>query len=106
MVREKSVQELQQMIESKEDFQLIDVREAYEYDIVNLEGLLIPLAEVPENIDKIDRDKTVIIHCRSGARSASAVEFLEREHGFKNLFNLKGGVVAYANEIDSSLSVY
>ena len=106
MVKEITVQELHQMMESKEDFQLIDVREPYEFDIVNLQGVLIPLADIPQSVDKIDKSKKVVVHCRSGARSASAIEFLEREHGFSNLYNLKGGVVAWASEIDTSLPVY
>lgn len=105
-VKEKTVQELQEMITNDEDFQLIDVREEFEFEIVNLKGTLIPLSEVPDKVDEIDRSKTVVFHCKSGVRSAQAILFLEQEFGFTNLYNLKGGVLAYADEIDHSLPKY
>lgn len=106
MIKEKTVQELKAMIDNGEDFQLIDVREPHEHDICHINGLLIPMNDVPENIDKISRDKPVIIHCRSGARSGRIVEYLQSAHNFNNLFNLKGGILAWANEIDTTLTKY
>lgn len=105
-VKEITVSELKQLADSHSDYQLIDVREPYEYDIVNLGGELIPLKTVEESIDKIRSDKKVVVHCRSGARSAKAIETLERKFGFSNLYNLKGGVLAWADEIDKSLPKY
>jgi adenylyltransferase/sulfurtransferase len=105
MVKEITVVELDVLRKSNEDFQLIDVREAYEYDISNLDGELIPLSIVLDNIDKINSDKKVIIHCRSGARSANAIIELEK-HGFTNLYNLKGGILAWADEIDNDMAKY
>lgn len=105
MVKETTVVELDALRKSKEDFQLIDVREAYEYDISNLDGELIPLSTVLDNIDKISSDKKVVIHCRSGARSANAIIELEK-HGFTNLYNLKGGILAWADEIDNDMAKY
>ncbi|MDX2001206.1 MAG: rhodanese-like domain-containing protein [Chitinophagales bacterium] len=102
-MKEITVQELKQLQDSKADFQLIDVREEHEYDMANLGGELIPLATVPQAVDRIARDKQVIIHCRSGMRSANAIKLLEEQYGFDNLYNLKGGIMAYANEIDPSL---
>ena len=93
-------------MDEKADFQLIDVREPHEYDIVALDGELIPLGDILQNANKIQKDKQVIIHCRSGARSATAIRELEANFGFENLYNLKGGVKAYAEEIDTSLPVY
>lgn len=104
-IKEISVQELKIKIEQGEDFQLIDVREQHEYDFVNIGGELIPVNSVLEHLDKISRDKTVIVHCKSGVRSAKAIRALE-EKGFNNLYNLKGGIVAYAKEIDRELPVY
>ena len=66
---EKSVTELKAMLDAKEDFQLIDVREPHEYEICHLDAELIPMGEVADNIAKISKDKPVVIHCRSGARS-------------------------------------
>jgi len=106
MLREISVQELYEMQQSGEDYQLIDVREPYEAEIATLNGLLIPLGDVVDNIDKIDREKTVIIHCRSGMRSANIIEFLQEHHGFENLYNLKGGTLAWSDEIDPNLPKY
>lgn len=80
----------------KEDFQLIDVREKVEYEISNLGGELIPLKEIERNAYRILTDKKVVIHCRSGKRSAEAINLLESKFGFKNLYNLKGGILAYA----------
>ncbi|HPH88561.1 MAG TPA: molybdopterin-synthase adenylyltransferase MoeB [Chitinophagales bacterium] len=104
-VKEITVQELKQKMDAKEDFQLIDVREKHEYDFVNLGAELIPLNSVLDNVEKFSRDKQVIVHCKGGVRSAKAIQALE-EKGFTNLYNLKGGIVAYAKEVDESLPVY
>ncbi|PCJ83409.1 MAG: NADH oxidase [Flavobacteriales bacterium] len=103
---EITVQELKQKMDSKEDFQLIDVRESYEYDIANIGGELIPMAEIMSNIDKISKEKEVVVHCRSGKRSAAVCDALEREFGITNLHNLKGGILAWVDEIDNSLAKY
>ncbi len=108
-VKEISVKELKALQDQGADFQLIDVREEYEYEIANLANLgaeLIPLATVPANAERIAKDKQVIIHCRSGARSGNAVRLLESQFGYDNLYNLKGGILAYADEVDTSLAKY
>ncbi|MBS1950307.1 MAG: Sulfur carrier protein adenylyltransferase ThiF [Cytophagales bacterium] len=105
-MKEITVQELKKMMDSKADFQLIDVREPHEYDICNLGGELIPQAEIPHQADKISTTKQVVIHCRSGARSGNMVQWLEKNKGMTNLYNLKGGILAWAKEIDSSMPTY
>jgi len=105
-MKEKTVVELKQMMDSGVDFKLIDVREPHEFEICNLKGELIPMNEVPEHLDKIPKDVPVVVHCRSGARSGRIIQFLEMEHGYTNLFNLKGGILAWADEIDPSMSKY
>jgi adenylyltransferase/sulfurtransferase len=60
---------------------------------------------VLEHINDISREKKVVIHCRSGMRSASVINALERQFGFTNLYNLKGGILAWAAEIDRTVSV-
>ncbi len=105
-MKEITVQELKSKLDANETIQLIDVREPHEYDICNLNGELIPMGEILNEPEKISRDIPVIIHCRSGARSAAIVTQLEKQFGFTNLFNLKGGILAYAKEIDSSLPLY
>ncbi len=102
-MKEVTVAELKKMIDDKEDFQLIDVREPAEFSAANLKGELIPLSSVPQNADKISKTKKVIVHCRSGKRSANAITFLENNHGYDNLYNLKGGILAWKDEIDPSM---
>jgi sulfur-carrier protein adenylyltransferase/sulfurtransferase len=105
-MKEVTVQELKKLMDSKADFQLIDVREPHEYDICNLKGELIPMGEIPDNVKRISNDRQVIIHCRSGGRSGQIVQYLEKNHRFTNLYNLKGGVLAWSKEIDPSMPTY
>ncbi len=105
-VKEISVQDFKALQDSGADFQLIDVREAYEYEISNLNGELIPLNRIAEAGNKIAKDKQVIIHCRTGKRSADAIRELQQLYQFENLYNLTGGINAFAKEIDTSLPVY
>ncbi len=105
-MKEVTVQELKKLIDSKADFQLIDVREPHEFDICDLGGELIPQGDIPSSVDKISKDKQVVIHCRSGARSGNMVQWLEKNHGFTNLYNLKGGILAWAREIDPEMPQY
>ncbi len=105
-VKELTVQDLYELIEDKKDFQLVDVREPYEYEIANLGGELIPLKQVEEQVSKIASDKKVVVHCRSGKRSGQAIEQLEKKYGFTNLYNLKGGILAWADEIDDTVAKY
>jgi len=105
-MKEKTVTELKKMMDNKEDFQLIDVREPHEFEIANLSGELIPMGEVPANIDKISKDKPVVIHCRSGARSGRICDYLEQNYGYTNLYTLKEGILAWADQIDPSMPKY
>jgi adenylyltransferase/sulfurtransferase len=100
-IKEISAKDLYEMQKSNEDFQLIDVREPHEFESANLGALLIPLGSISEKSALIDKDKKVVIHCRSGARSAKAIRELEKEFGFENLYNLKGGIIGYLDEIPS-----
>ena len=100
-----TVAELKEMFDNKEDFQLIDVREEAEYENANINGLLIPLGEIPSRYEEIAKDKKVIIQCRSGVRSANALNYLEQNLGYSNLYNLEGGIIAWAREIDESLDI-
>jgi len=104
-VKEISVQELKELKDSQADFQLIDVREENEYEVAEIGGELIPMATVPDNLDKIAKDKQVVVHCRSGKRSGNIVNYLESQ-GFDNVVNLAGGILAWSDEIDSSVPKY
>jgi adenylyltransferase/sulfurtransferase len=105
-MKEITVQDLKSLMDSKADFQLIDVREPHEYDFCNLGGELIPQSEIPGNVDKISKDKQVILQCRSGGRSGNMVQWLEKNHGFTNLYNLKGGILAWSDQIDPTVPKY
>ncbi len=105
-IKEVTVFDLKKWKDESVDFQLIDVRQPYEYDIANLEGELIPQSELVQNLDKISKTRKVIIHCRSGKRSADAIRDLQNLGEFKNLYNLKGGILEYSKQIDSSISTY
>jgi adenylyltransferase/sulfurtransferase len=104
-VPEITVEELKQRLDAKEDFVLLDVREPHEYNICNLNGVLIPLNDLPRRISELDPDKEMVIHCRSGARSARAVGFLQQA-GFTKTKNLAGGILAWADRIDPNMPKY
>ena len=91
-VREITADELKEKISQGVDLQIIDVREEVEYNVKNIKGKLIPLAQIEDNIDKIETGEMVVIHCQSGARSKRAIEILQSKYGFKNLYNLKDGL--------------
>ncbi|MCC6279695.1 MAG: molybdopterin-synthase adenylyltransferase MoeB [Saprospiraceae bacterium] len=94
-IKEISAEELREWQQSGEPFQLIDVREPHEYEVSNLGGELIPLADISAQAQRLGRDRKVVLHCRSGARSAQAIRELEEKFGFDNLYNLSGGILAY-----------
>ena len=98
--------ELKKMIDKKEDFQLIDVREEYETDIASIGGELIPMGDVMDNLEKISHNKKVIFYCHSGKRSGAIVQALETYHGFSNTYNLKGGILAWADDVDPTMTKY
>jgi rhodanese-related sulfurtransferase len=104
-MKEISVQELKEKMDSGEDFQLIDVREDFEYETSNIGGVLIPLGGILIEADKVAKNKPVVVMCRSGKRSAAAIMQLEQQ-GFTNLYNLKGGILAWAEDIDPTINVY
>jgi adenylyltransferase/sulfurtransferase len=96
-MKEITPRQLREWEESGKEFQLIDVREQNEYNEVNIGAELIPLATVTANAGKIRKDVDVVVHCRSGVRSGNAIRELEKL-GYKNLYNLKGGILAVIEE--------
>ena len=84
---------------------ILDVREPHEYQICNLNGHLIPLGDLARRVHELDSSKEIIAHCRSGKRSADAVDFL-RKSGFRKILNLKGGILAWSDEVDPSVPKY
>jgi len=100
-----TVRELKRRIDAGDDVQLIDVREPYEYQIAQMGGKLIPQNDVPNRLGEIDRDREVIVHCRSGARSQRIAEFL-KQAGYANVSNVAGGILAWSEEIDPKVPKY
>lgn len=91
-----TAQELKERLENGEKINLIDVREPYEYDEDNLEGTLIPLGSLAEKLSELEdkKEEEIVVHCRSGARSANAKQYMKSQ-GFDKVRNLLGGIVAY-----------
>ena len=105
-MKEVTVQELKKMMDEKSEFQLIDVREPHEHQFTNIGGELIPMSKILDQVEKVDKNKKVIIYCRSGNRSANVVKALEQRFGFNNLYNLKGGVLDWSEKIDDHIKKY
>lgn len=105
-IKEITAKELYDLQVSGEIFQLIDVRESDEYEKVNIGADLIPLATVANNAAKISKDIKVVVHCKLGGRSANAIRELEEKFGFTNLYNLKGGIFAFIDDVQPELKKY
>ena len=105
-VKEISVQELKQLLDQKAPLQLIDVREPDEKKIADLGGELIPLGSIPQSQARISRDTPVVVYCRSGGRSLRACQYIAQHFGVSDVSNLRGGILAWADSIDPSLTRY
>ncbi len=102
-----SVQELKNCLDNQEDILIIDVRELYEHEICHLpQAVLIPMNEIPDNLDLIPTNKKTVVYCHHGMRSANVINFLEKKINHTQLYNLIGGIDAWANEIDREMEVY
>jgi adenylyltransferase/sulfurtransferase len=98
--------ELKKRIDAGEDLQIVDVREPNEYQINRIPGsVLIPLGELPRRYQELDPDREMVLHCKMGGRSAKAQDFL-RTVGFNRTKNLKGGVLAWVDQVDPSQPKY
>ena len=100
-----TVEEFKKKLDAKADIFVLDVREPHEYQICNLKGYLIPVGDLPKRVNELDSSREIIAHCRSGVRSAKAVNFLRRS-GFKKVYNLTGGILAWADKIDPTMPKY
>lgn len=105
-VRNISPKDLNQKLVSGEKISLIDVREEHERDICSIGGELIPKDTVGENLDRIPREGTVVVYCRSGGRSRAVVQALQDHFGFTNLWNLEGGILRWSDDVDTSITKY
>jgi adenylyltransferase/sulfurtransferase len=104
-VPEIQVEELKRRLDAGEDVFVLDVREPHEYQICNIDGYLIPLGDLPKRVHELDSSREIVAHCRSGVRSAKAVDFL-RQAGFKKVHNLAGGILAWADRVDPKMPKY
>lgn len=99
------VEDLKKRLDAGENPFILDVREPHEYQICNIQGTLIPLGELQRRVGELDPTRETIVHCRSGARAADACQFLINS-GFKNVKNLAGGILAWADKIDPTMKKY
>ncbi len=104
-VPEITPRELKVRLDRGDDIFILDVREPHEYQICNIHGYLLPLGELPRRAHELDSSREIVAHCRSGKRSTEAVEFL-RKAGFRKIWNLKGGILAWSDEVDPSVPKY
>jgi sulfur-carrier protein adenylyltransferase/sulfurtransferase len=105
-VPEISPVEVKKWMDEKKPFVLVDVREPHEFQICRIPGsTLIPLGDVPKRMNELNSADEIVVHCRSGVRSAKAVELLMKS-GFRKIHNLKGGVLAWSDQVDPSLPKY
>jgi len=104
-VPELTPRELKEKLDRGEDIFILDVREPHEYQICNLHGHLIPLGELPRRVHELDSAREIVAHCKSGKRSAQAVDFL-RQAGFRKVYNLRGGILSWSTEVDPCVPRY
>ena len=104
-IPEITSRELKARLDRGDDLFILDVRETHEYQICNLQGHLIPLGELTRRVHELDSSREIVAHCRSGKRSADAVQFL-LQTGFRKIWNLKGGILAWSDEVDPSVPKY
>lgn len=102
---EISVQELEALRNANADIFILDVRNPDEFAICNLSGYLIPFKELASRLHELNPEQHIIVHCHKGGRSRQATELLINA-GFKKVNNLRGGIVAWANEIDHKMAKY
>jgi sulfur-carrier protein adenylyltransferase/sulfurtransferase len=104
-VPEIYARELKERLDRGEDLFILDVREPHEYQICNLNGHLIPLGELPRRAHELDSAREIVAHCKSGKRSAQAVDFL-KQAGFRKIYNLHGGILSWSTEVDPNVPRY
>jgi adenylyltransferase/sulfurtransferase len=104
-IPQMTVKELKRRMDAGEDVYIVDVREPFEYQIANIGGKLIPINDVPQRLGEIDREREVIVQCKSGGRSQKVAEFL-KQAGYEKVANLAGGILAWSAEIDPKVPKY
>jgi sulfur-carrier protein adenylyltransferase/sulfurtransferase len=97
--------ELKRRIDAGEDVFILDVREPFEYQIANIGGKLIPQNDVPQRLAEIDREREIVVQCKSGGRSQRIAEFLV-QNGYTKVVNLAGGILAWSDQVDPKVPKY
>lgn len=106
-IPEITVQQLSEKLKlTPESVILIDVRKSSEKAIADIGGSLIPIDEIQDRFSEIPKDGEVVIYCRSGARSGQVTQYLIENQGYENVANLRGGILAWADNIDSTITKY
>jgi adenylyltransferase/sulfurtransferase len=106
MIPQITPTELKQRLDRGDDLFLLDVREQVEREICNIGGELIPKDTVSQHIDRLPRDKEIVVYCRSGGRSQAVAQELKAKHGFQNVSNLAGGMLRWSDDVDPSMRKY
>lgn len=105
-VRAITVDEVKARLDAGDDLLILDVREPQEWEISLIEGARrIPKGDVLRHLDELPRERDIVVHCRTGVRSADVIRALQ-EQGYTRLYNMAGGINAWARKIDPSLPVY
>ena len=106
MVKEKSISELKSRLENQEDFILLDVRTENEVLVSKIteDFIHIPMNEIPSKLSKINKNKEIIVYCKSGVRSAKVCEYL-MQNNYSKVYNLKGGIIAWAKEVNPNMLI-
>lgn len=106
MLKEMTPAEFAARADAKPEPVLLDIREEWELAIARVESALhIPMGELPDRLDELDKDRDIVVLCRSGGRSAQVARFLQQQ-GFPRVWNLAGGILAWSEQLDPSLSPY
>ena len=99
--------ELKKLMDLDDDsYQLIDIRDEYEYDICCIGGEKINMYSIIHNLDKLSKEKKVIIYCRTGSRSSNVVNLLDKSYSFQNVYNLEGGIMKWRDDVDQTIKKY
>ena len=105
-IPEITVEDLKARFDRNDRFVLLDVREPFEWEIAKIPGaILIPLGDLPTRLDELNASDNIVVQCKSGGRSANAVQFLQ-DHGFSKVCNLVGGIHAWSDRIDPTVPRY
>lgn len=106
LIPQISPKELKARMDAGEDLFLLDVREPHERDICNIGGELIPKDTVAQHLDRIPKNKEVVVYCRSGGRSDWIARELVARHGYTSVSNLAGGMLRWSDDVDPSFKKY